>query len=88
MVYRTRCTFARAMDPLMSEPRCCYKDSNLLVGHQPLRFYQVLRYIHYGTLIPWVPVRGNGGENNMLIPLFHGICTLSSAICLFFATVE
>ena len=29
---------ARAMDPLMSEPHCCYKDFNLLVGHQPLTF--------------------------------------------------
>ena len=66
----------------MSEPHCCYKDPNLSVGHQPFPFFQILRPIHYGTLISWVPVRGNGGESNMFIE------DASSAICLFFAIVE
>jgi hypothetical protein len=56
----------------MSEPHCRYKDSKLTVGHQSLRFLQILRSIHYGALIPWAPVRGNGGESNAFIPLSHG----------------
>jgi hypothetical protein len=70
----------------MSESLCCHKVPNFLVGYQPLHFCSDFRYIHYGALIPWAPVRGNGGENKLIPPNVWDM--FSSAICLFFATTD